>query len=61
MSDLKISQIATVALPLRDWIHVIHAVESSYARKKKRGEGKKADEMFLIGTAIHRQLTDTAR
>lgn len=55
-SDTKVRPLAAVTLPLRDWIHVINAVESSYQRKKKRGDAKGADEMMLIGTSIIQQV-----
>ena len=47
--------ITAVTLPTADWLHIVHAVESSFTRKTKRGEHKKADEMMLIGLSILRQ------
>jgi hypothetical protein len=56
MSDTKVkSPIVAVSLPVADWIHVVHAVESSFQRKTERGQHKKADEMMLIGLSILRQ------
>lgn len=46
---------AAVTLPLADWIHIVHAVESSFVRKTKRGQHKPADEMKLIGLSIIEQ------
>jgi hypothetical protein len=47
--------LAAVTLPTRDWVRVVHAVESSFQRKTKRGEHKAADEMTLIGLSILQQ------
>jgi hypothetical protein len=56
MSDTKVKPpLAAVTLPAADWIRIVHAVESSFTRKTKRGEHKKADEMMLIGLSILRQ------
>jgi hypothetical protein len=56
VSDTKVkSPIVAVALPIADWIHVVHAVESSFQRKTQRGEHKAADEAMLIGLSIIQQ------
>jgi hypothetical protein len=55
IGEIKVRPLAAVTLPVRDWVHVINAVESSFQRKKKRGELKKADEMQLIGLSILQQ------
>ncbi len=53
--ETRVKPITSVTLPTADWIHIVHAVESSFTRKTKRGEHKKADEMMLIGLSILRQ------
>lgn len=45
----------TATLPVRDWVRVLHAIESSHARKAKRGDKRGADEMELIFRALARQ------
>jgi hypothetical protein len=54
-SETKVRPITAVTLPTADWIHIVHAIESSFTRKTKRGEHKKADEMMLIGLSIIQQ------
>ena len=49
---------ATVTLQLSDWQHILHAIESSFVRKVKRGDVRAADEMQLIGLALARQCKD---
>jgi hypothetical protein len=53
--ETRVRPITAITLPTADWIHIVHAIESSFARKTKRGEHKKADEMMLIGLSILRQ------
>ncbi len=55
MSDIRVKPITAVTLPTADWIHVVHAVESSFQRKTKRREHRAADEMMLIGLSILQQ------
>jgi hypothetical protein len=55
-NEIKIQPLAAVTLPVRDWAHVINAVESSFQRKVKRGDIKAADEMRLIDLSIIRQV-----
>lgn len=45
----------TATLSPRDWVRVIHAVDSSMTRKAKRGDRDGASEMELIGRALIRQ------
>lgn len=47
----------TATLSPRDWVRVIHAVDSSFTRKAKRGDSQGADEMQLIGRALIRQCS----
>ena len=53
--ETRVKPITAVTLPTADWIHIVHAVESSFQRKTKRGEHKAADEMMLIGLSILQQ------
>ena len=53
--ETRVRPITSVMLPTADWIHIVHAVESSFQRKTQRGEHKKADEMMLIGLSILQQ------
>jgi hypothetical protein len=56
MSDTKVKPpLAAVTLPTRDWVRVVHAVESSFQRKTKRKEHRAADDMMMIGLSILRQ------
>lgn len=48
--------LAAVTLPMADWSHIVNAIDSSFQRKTKRGEHKKADEMKLIAMSMIRQL-----
>lgn len=54
----EVRGLATASLPMADWVHVVNAVESSFQRKKARGEHKKADEMQLIGISLIRQIQE---
>jgi hypothetical protein len=56
MSDTKVRPLSAVTLPVRDWVHVINAVESSFQRKVKRKDFNGADEMKLIGMSIVQQV-----
>jgi hypothetical protein len=53
--ETRVRPITAVTLPTADWIHIVHAVESSFQRKTQRGEHKAADEMMLIGLSILQQ------
>ena len=53
--ETRVKPFTSVTLSTADWIHIVHAIESSFTRKTKRGEHKKADEMMLIGLSILRQ------
>jgi hypothetical protein len=55
MAGDSMSNVKQVTLPLSDWVHVVHAIHSSYERKMKRKEYRAADETAIIGSTIIRQ------
>jgi hypothetical protein len=48
-------RLMTATLTERDWVRVVHAINSSLTRKAKRGDIRGADEMKLIGVSLVRQ------
>lgn len=51
----------TVAMPMRDWALVLAAVGSLHSHLAKRGKGREADEVELVGRQIARACRHQAR